>query len=217
VDQLSHGSRFNQCGAFLRRLPVVASAEKGVLRMLILSTMISLDGYVAGPGEGWAQIDWHRADDAWGRYSLELLDGADTLLLGRRTYEGFAAFWPEQEGELARQLNAVRKVVVSTTLAAGAWPETQVIRDKVPEAIAALKADSRRDILIFGSGELAATLTRSGLIDEYRLAFNPVVLGGGAPLFVAGAPRLSLALVGVQPFASGVVELRYRPEPSAPH
>ncbi|NJO82351.1 MAG: dihydrofolate reductase [Blastochloris sp.] len=181
--------------------------------MLILSTMVSLDGYVAAPGEGWEQIDWHRADDAWERYSMELLDGADTLLLGRRTYEGFAAFWPEQVGELAQRLNTVRKVVVSTTLAAGSWRETQVIRDRVPEAIAALKAESGRDILIFGSGELSATLTRYGLIDEYRLAFNPVVLGGGTPLFTPGAPRLNLAFVGVKPFASGVVELRYRPEP----
>lgn len=174
----------------MRRIPSpVAGRSFGRERFSCYADLVNHDltGWIRrGPGEGWAQIDWHRADDAWERYSLELLDGADTLLLGRRTYEGFASFWPEQEGELARRLNAVRKVVVSTTLAAGAWPETQVIRDKVPEAIAALKANSRRDMLVFGSGELAATLTRSGLIDEYRLAFNPVVLGGSAPLFRCG-------------------------------
>jgi dihydrofolate reductase len=80
----------------------------------------------------------------------------------------------------------------------------------VPEAIAAWKADARLDILIFGSGKLAATLRRSGLIHEYCLAFNRVVLRGASPLFVAGAPSLSLALVAVKPFASGIVELRYR-------
>ncbi|NJK31713.1 MAG: dihydrofolate reductase family protein [Deltaproteobacteria bacterium] len=101
------------------------------MRTLILSNMVSLDGYYAGPGEGWEQIDWHRADEAWERYATELLGDADTLLLGRRTYEGFAAFWPEQEGEIARLLNAIQKVVVSTTLTAGIWRATRVVRDDV--------------------------------------------------------------------------------------
>ena len=182
------------------------------MRNVILSVMVSLDGYFEGPGEGWEKIDWHRADDEWEAYSIELLGAADTLLFGRRTYEGFAQYWPAQEGEIARLLNTIAKVVFSTTLMAATWEGTRLVRDNAPAAVAKLKAEPGKDILVLASADLAATLTRHGLIDEYRIAVNPVVLGGGTALFREHASRLNLRLLGTKTFTSGIVELRYAPE-----
>ena len=182
------------------------------MRKVILSVMVSLDGFFDAPGEGLEKIDWHRADDEWEDYAIELLSGADTLLFGRKTYEGFAQFWPTQEGEVARLLNTTSKVVFSTTLAEAAWNGSRLVRDHVPEEVAKLQAQTGKDIVILGSADFAATLTQHGLIDEYRIAVNPVVLGGGTPLFQERAGRLNLKLLDTRTFKSGIVELRYAPE-----
>jgi dihydrofolate reductase len=181
------------------------------MRKIMLLVMTSLDGFFEGLGEGWERIDWHHADEEWEEYSIELLRATDTLLFGRKTYEGFAEYWPAQDGELARLLNAVRKVVFSTTLTEAAWHGSQLVRDQVPETVAELKAQPGKDIVIFGSADFAATLTRHGLIDEYRIAINPVVLGDGTPLFKDHAVRRNLRLLGARIFRSGIVELRYAP------
>jgi dihydrofolate reductase len=185
------------------------------MRNVIFSMMISLDGYFEGPGEGWEKIDWHRADDQWEQYSVELLSQIDTLLFGRKTYVGFAEFWPTQQGDVARLLNNIDKVVVSTTLTEATWNATRLVRDHVSEEIARLKAQPGKDIAIFGSAELAATLMQHDLIDEYRIAVNPVVLGGGTALFQKRAERLNLRLLDTRIFRSGIVELRYARSRSA--
>ncbi len=181
------------------------------MRKVILLVMMSLDGFFDAPGEGLEKIDWHHADEEWEDYSVEILSGADTLLFGRRTYEGFAAFWPSQEGEVARLLNAIDKVVFSTTLTKATWQGTRLVREHVPEAIAELKAQPGKPILVFGSADFTATLTQHGLIDEYRIAVNPVVLGEGTPLFKEHGVRRNLRLLGTRVFRSGIVELRYAP------
>jgi len=181
------------------------------MRTVILLVMVTLDGFFDGSGEGLEKIDWHHADEEWEEYSVEILRGADTLLFGRKTYEGFASFWPSQEGEVAGLLNAIDKVVISTTLTEATWQGTRLVREHVPEAIAELKAQSGKDILVFGSADFAATLTQHGLIDEYRIAVNPVVLGEGTPLFKPHAGRRELRLLGTRIFRSGIVELRYAP------
>jgi len=185
------------------------------MRQVILSMMISLDGFFEAPGEGWEKIDWHRADDEWETYSVEMLEVADTLLFGRTTYTGFAEFWPTQDSEVAHLLNDIAKVVFSTTLTEVAWNNSRLVHDHVPEEVEKLKAQPGKDILIFGSASLAATLTQHSLIDEYRIAVNPVVLGGGTPLFRERADRINLRLLGSKTFASGIVELRYAPEQAA--
>ena len=182
------------------------------MRKVILSMMISLDGFFEAPGEDWEKIDWQRADEEWDAYAVELLSGADMLLFGRTTYVGFAEFWPSQDGEVARLLNDIAKVVVSTTLPAANWNNSRLVRDHIPEEVAQLKAQPGQDILILGSGGLTATLTEHRLIDEYRIAVNPVVLGDGTPLFRKRADRINLRLLGTRTFASGIVELRYAPE-----
>ncbi len=182
------------------------------MRNVILAVMVSLDGFFEAPGDDSEKLDWHRADDEWEDYSVELLGGADTLLFGRRTYEGFAGFWPAQEGEVARLLNEIPKVVFSTTLTEATWQHSRVVRDHIPDAVMQLKAAPGGDILVFASADLAATLTRHGLIDEYRVAVNPVVLGAGTAFFKGGDDRLDLRLLGTRMFRSGIVELRYAPE-----
>jgi dihydrofolate reductase len=106
------------------------------------------------------------------------------------------------------------KVVVSTTLSEAAWNNSRLVRDHVAEEVAQLKAQPGNDIVILGSAGLAATLTEQRLIDEYRIAINPVVLGDGTPLFRKRADRINLRLVGSRIFASGVAELRYAPDPA---
>ena len=130
------------------------------MRKVILLVMVTLDGFFDGPGEGLEKIDWHHADEEWEDYSVEILSSADTLLFGRKTYEGFAAFWPSQEGEVARLLNEIEKVVFSTTLTEATWQGTRLVREHVPEAVTELKAQPGKDILVFGSADFAATLTQ---------------------------------------------------------
>jgi dihydrofolate reductase len=142
------------------------------MRKVILLVMVTLDGYFDAPGEGLEKIDWHHADEEWEDYSVEILSEADILLFGRKTYEGFASFWPSQEGEVAHLLNTINKVVFSTTLTEATWQGTRLVRDHVPEVIAQLKAQPSKPILVFGSADFAATLTQHGLIDEYRIAIN---------------------------------------------
>jgi dihydrofolate reductase len=181
------------------------------MRKVILLVMMTLDGFFDAPGEGLEKIDWHHADEEWEDYSVEILSGADTLLFGRKTYAGFAAFWPSQEGEVARLLNEIEKVVFSTTLTEATWQHSRLVREHVPEAIAELKAQPGKPIIVFGSADFAATLAQHGLIDEYRIAINPVVLGDGIPLFNPHAGRRELRLLGTRIFTSGIVELRYAP------
>ena len=179
------------------------------MRKVILLVMVTLDGFFDGPGEGLEKIDWHHADEEWEDYSVETLSGAGTLLFGRKTYEGFAAFWPTQEGEVARLLNEIEKVVFSTTLDAATWQHTRLVREHVPEAVAELKSQPGKPIIVFGSADFAATLMQHNLIDEYRIAVNPVVLGSGTPLFKGYTGRRELRLLGTRIFRSGIAELRY--------
>ncbi|WP_420128048.1 dihydrofolate reductase family protein [Longimicrobium sp.] len=181
------------------------------MRKVVLCDMISLDGCYEGPGEGWQALDWHRADDAWEAYGIELLRAADALLLGRRTYEGFAEFWSAQTGELARLLNDIPKVVFSTTLERAEWNNSRLVRQNAAEEVARMKAEDGKNLLIFGSADFAATLTRERLIDEYLLGINPVFLGVGRPFFAPGEARLDLELLGTRTFASGIVVLSCAP------
>lgn len=184
------------------------------MRKVLLSVMLSLDGLFEGPEGGW-DLAWHRADDAWDAYAVELLRGADTLLFGRETYAGFEQYWPSQPGELARALTVIEKVVFSTTLERVDWSGARIVRGGAAEEVARLKTLPGKDIVVFASADFAATLMAEGLVDEYLLAYNPVVLGAGRPFFHPGQPRLDLKLTGTRTFASGIVVLSYTPDPEA--
>jgi dihydrofolate reductase len=183
------------------------------MRKIIVSEMVSLDGFFARPD---GDLDWHVVDDEFNAFARKQLDEMDTLLFGRVTYEGMASYWPTEaaladDPEIAAAMNRLPKVVFSRTLNALEWSNSQLARGDIAEEIRRLKAQPGKDMAIFGSGEIVSALTRKGLIDEYRLFVCPVVLGSGKPLFARLSDTLNLRLLNSQPFASGVVLLYYRP------
>ena len=187
------------------------------MRKIITTTWVTLDGFIAGPNE---ELDWVIVDEEMGIYEDDLVSAADTLLLGRVTYQSFAGSWPHvpdnpnaSEGEkaYARKLNAMRKIVFSKTLPTVEWNNSSLVKEVFPEDITKLKHEPGRDMLIYGSASLVRTLTNHGLIDEYQLLVHPVVLGGGKPLFQDIKDRRKLQLVKTKTFSSGVVGLYYQP------
>jgi dihydrofolate reductase len=178
------------------------------MRSIVWSEYISLDGVVEEPGE-WS-IPYFSDDLA--KYKSDELLASDALLLGRVTYEGFAAAWPameEIEGDFAVRMNTLPKYVASTTLEKAEWNNSTIIRENVPAEVAKLKQESGKDILIGGSGALAKTLIAHDLIDEIRMLVHPIAVGTGKRLFDGANESIGLTLVDTQAFDSGVVALTY--------
>lgn len=175
------------------------------MRAIVVTEFVSLDGVMEHPA--WTFPYWN---DEIARFKGDETDAADALLLGRVTYEGFAAAWPDSEDEGAPYMNSVAKYVVSTTLTSAEWNNTSLIRDDVVETIRQLRAQPGKDILVYGSATLVQTLMQNDLVDRYRLLVYPVVLGAGKRLFHAGTTA-TLKLVSTQSFSSGVVGLIYEP------
>ena len=178
---------------------------------LIMWNLMTLDGFFDG-AEHWA-LDWHQY--AWGeeleRMSIEQLRGADMLLFGRVTYEGMAAYWKTAQGEVAGYMNSLPKGVFSRTLERVDWRNTTLLKGDVKQEVEALKGKGQKDIYVFGSGGLSATIMEEGLFDEYRLCLVPVVLGNGKPLFGRPPSRLRMKLLESRALNSGSVLLRYEP------
>ncbi len=179
------------------------------MRKLIVWNMVSLDGHFEGPAP-W-EIEWF--EFGWGeeleRFSLEQEKEVDSLLFGRRTYEGMAAHWSSAEGEIARFMNEVPKVVFSRTLTTAEWNNSRIVSTPAEAEVAHLKELPGRDLFIFGSGELTDSLRRANLVDEYRIALNPILLGRGNRFFRDMDERLRLDLIEARPLTTGVVILRY--------
>ncbi|HTN93887.1 MAG TPA: dihydrofolate reductase family protein [Gallionella sp.] len=193
------------------------------MRKLIASTFVSLDGIMQAPGGpeedptgGFTLGGWMfgYADDSMD-ISASGFDGKDReLVLGRRTYEIFEAYWPYQPDDdpIARSLNAAKKHVASRTLTTLRWNNSTVLHGDVVPAIIALKSQSGPDLQIIGSGNLIQTLQAASLIDEYNVWTFPVVLGRGKRLFDETARPSALKLVRSQVSASGVVMSTYVPD-----
>ncbi len=180
------------------------------MRKVIMWNLVTLEGFFEGP-KPW-DLDWH--ETVWGeeleRLSLEQLRSADMLLFGRVTYQGMAAYWPTARGEVADLMNGIAKTVFSNTLQKAEWNNTRLVRGKAEAGVAELKKLPGKDMFIFGSAELSAGLTRAGLIDEYRLALSPVLLGSGTPLFKPGHEQVKLRLLEARALKSGAVVVRYQ-------
>ena len=172
---------------------------------LVVTEFVTLDGVAEDPGGaekecfprgGWA-FEVPRGDDG-DRFKLEELQAADAQLLGRRTYEGFAAAWPAMEettGEFGRKMNAMPKYVVSSTLEEPAWKNTTVLRGPLADEVAALKARYDGDVLVAGSISLVQALLAEDLVDQLTLLVFPIALSEGKRLFADGAPRRPFSLV----------------------
>jgi dihydrofolate reductase len=179
------------------------------VRKLVVSEFVSLDGVVQDPA--WT---FQFGSEDRDQYKFDELAAADALLLGRVTYEGFAAAWPqmeEQTGEYGAWMNGYPKHVVSTTLKEPLeWKNSALIKGDLTEEVARLKDRPGKDILVFGSGDLVNSLMQHDLVDEYRMMVFPVVVGSGKRLFGEGDTK-TLKLVGSQTFDSGAVVLTYEP------
>jgi dihydrofolate reductase len=180
------------------------------MRKLVVSEFVSLDGVMEEPS--WTfQFESEERD----RFKFDELSASGDLLLGRVTYEGFAAAWPqmeEQTGEYGAWMNGYPKLVVSTTLEEPLeWNNSTLVKGEVAEEVSRLKEQPGKDILIFGSGDLVNTLMQHDLIDEYRLMVFPVVVGSGKRLFSGGSVTKTLTLVETKTFGSSVVVLTYVP------
>lgn len=189
------------------------------MRKIITTTWITLDGFIAGPNN---EMDFvgEAFDEAMGKYEFDLVSAADTLILGRVTYESFAGSWPyvpekpgADPGEVAyaQALNAMHKIVFSKTLSGVTWNNSRLEREIIPANIEKLKQEPGSDILIYGSASIVQELTRHGLIDEYQLLIHPCILGSGKPLFKDISQRVNVKLVNTEARSSGVVVLTYQP------
>ena len=193
------------------------------MRKLIVSEFLTLDGVMQAPGDpnedrsgGFDQGGWQLAyfDDIFGQAIMDGFTAVGGFLLGRRTYETFAAHWPNQPADdpLAGTLNGLPKYVVSTTLAEPlTWQNSTLISGDVPDAIRRLKQADGKEIQVIGSGELVQALAKEGLVDEYRLMIHPLILGGGKRLFRDGLPTIRLRLADSKPTSTGVLILTYVP------
>jgi len=194
------------------------------MRNVIANEFMSLDGVAQAPGAadedtsgGFAHGGWHMSyfDDLSQKWVLESIVEAGGFLLGRRTYEIFAAYWPnapEEEQVIAEPLNTKPKYVASTTLAEPlAWQNSTLLHGDVAEAVAALKQEDGADLHMIGSTELVQVLIEHGLVDEFRLMIDPVTLGGGKRIFRDDGSLRPLRLVNSEVTTTGAILATYAP------
>jgi dihydrofolate reductase len=176
---------------------------------LVATEYLSLDGVFEEPGQ-WSGPFFN---DEAAQFKWDELQASDALLLGRRTYEGFAAAWPAMQDEagFADKMNSMPKYVVSSTLENAEWSGSQLIKGDVTEQVRKLKQESGQDLLLAGSAQLFNALKQADLIDLYRFMLHPIVLGTGECLFADNADQKSLKQTHAQMFGSGIVILEYEP------
>ncbi|MEU4508206.1 dihydrofolate reductase family protein [Nonomuraea wenchangensis] len=176
-------------------------------RKITAGLFVALDGVVEAPET------WHfpYLNEEMSAAVGQMYAEADTLLLGRVTYEAFAAVWPHQTGELAEAINGIRKLVASTTLTTVAWSNAALIEGDVVAAVKELKEQPGGAVTLAGSISLVRTLLRAGLLDELRLLIHPLVAGAGQRLFPDDTTPVPLKLTRSATFTTGVLDLTYQP------
>lgn len=190
------------------------------MRRIILQQFVTVDGFAAETHGGMSfQQDYvAKNDTSFQEDGLRFLDTIDTMILGANTYHMFVQYWPyamDEVGEFAQKLNAFSKYVVSTTLESapwGDWEDAKLIKDNIYEEINQLKQEEGKDIVLWGSLQLAESLGQEGLIDEYQLRVCPSAIGDGKGTFPHGLGIQRLELVEAKPYDKGMVLLRYIPE-----
>jgi dihydrofolate reductase len=179
------------------------------MRKIVAGLFISLDGVVEAPDK------WHFPyfNDEMGAAVQAMTDGNDAMLLGRRTYEEFASYWPTSTDDFADHMNGTRKYVVSTTLTSADWQNSTLVGGDVRAELTRLKEQPGGNLGITGSGTLVRSLLREGLLDTLHLLVHPIVVGTGKRLFDDG-PQVPLRLTDSQTFTTGVLHLTYEPADS---
>ncbi len=189
------------------------------MRKVFMFNLVTLDGFFEGPNR---DISWHNVtsgsgmDEEFNGYAVDMLNSVDTLLFGRVTYELMASYWPTPDAMkndpiVAERMNSLPKIVFSRTLDKVEWNHTRLVKDNIEEEIKNMKKQPGKDMALLGSGSIMSRFAQRGLIDEYRIMVNPVVLGAGTPLFKGIKDRLHLKLLKTRTFRSGNVLLYYQP------
>jgi dihydrofolate reductase len=187
---------------------------------IVVTEFVSLDGVMEAPGgedfkyPGWS-FEFDRGDEG-DSFKLDEALSAEALLLGRRTYEGFAAAWPSRDGEFADKFNTMPKYVVSSTLEDPEWNNSTVLSGDVAEEVAKLREELDGDIVVHGSAQLVQALVEQDLVDELRLMVFPVVLGTGKRIFGDTSDKKTLRLVDSKVVGDGVAILTYAPAGTTP-
>jgi dihydrofolate reductase len=183
---------------------------------IVVTEFVSLDGVVEDPGGaedfkygGWS-FEFDRGADG-NKFKLDETLAAEALLLGRKTYQGFADAWPSRDGEFADKFNSMPKYVVSSTLKDPEWNNSTVLEGDVTDAVSKLRDEIDGDIVVHGSAQLAQTLLEADLVDELRLMVFPVVLGAGKRLFGETGDKKPLKLADSKTVGDGVAIMIYRP------
>lgn len=189
------------------------------MRKLIVFNHLSLDGYfVDGSGDmSWARA--HDSDAEWNAFVAQNASGGGVLVFGRITYQMMASFWPTPLADqhvpvVAKQMNALKKIVFSRTLDKADWVNTTLIKDDLFAAVCKLKGEPGDTMVILGSGTIVSQLAQENLIDEYQIALNPVILGKGRTLIEGVTDKLHLKLTKSRTFQNGNVFLTYEPAPA---
>jgi dihydrofolate reductase len=183
---------------------------------IVISENVSLDGIIEDPAgvEGFRLGGWYFETDRGAdgeKFTLDRTLGTEALLLGRRSYEFFAATWPSRGGALADKMNSLPKYIVSSTLEDPDWNDSRVLRGDVVTEVSKLKQELDGEIVVLGSAQLARTLIEQDLVDELRLMIYPVVLGAGARLFGETSDKKPMRLVDTQTVGDGIAILTYEP------
>jgi dihydrofolate reductase len=185
------------------------------MRKIVLLMHVSLDGFVAGPN---GEMDWIKLDDRLWDYVTTVTDASDAALFGANTYKLMESYWPtaaeqpnatKHDIDHAHWVNTATKLVFSKTLDKTDWEGTRIIRKDIAEEMTAIKKQPGKNLLMIGSPTLAQSFMQMGLIDEFRLNINPIVLGAGKNLFEGIKQPINLTLTSTQTFDSGVVALTY--------
>jgi dihydrofolate reductase len=184
------------------------------MRKLVVFNHVSLDGYFTDANSDMSFAHRDAPDAEWDAFATGNASGGGVLLFGRLTYELMAGFWPtplaaETMPVVAERMNNLPKVVFSRTLARASWNNTRLVTGDLIGEVRKMKAESAEDLAILGSGSLVSQLTGHGLIDEYQIVVNPVVLGGGRTMFAGLQDKLSLKLTHSRTFDNGNVLLCY--------
>jgi len=187
------------------------------MRRVTVFNLMTLDGYIAGQG---GDISWHNVDEEFQELANAASNSGNTLLFGRVTYELMASFWPTPEAIrtdpiVAAGMNKSEKIVFSRTLQKADWNNTRLVKDDMLAEVRSLKQQSGKDLTILGSGSIVSQLAQEGLIDEYQVLLNPVVIGKGKTMFDGMREKLTLKLVKTRIFKNGNILLSYEPATKA--
>ncbi len=183
------------------------------MRKLIVFNLVTLDGYFAGEN---GDISWHQVDEEFQELAKEASNSGNTLLFGRVTYQLMERYWPTPEAikndpVVAGGMNRSEKIVFSRTLEKAVWNNTRLVKGDPAGEVRMLKQQPGRDLTVLGSGSIVSELAREGLIDEYNILVNPVVIGKGKTMFEGIRDRITLRLIRTRTFGNGNVLLTYEP------